>query len=67
MQLLRKSLCSCVAGDEISAWLLELITRKVSGLVAMWLTTGAVMISTGYDREDRELIKSGVDIESLRK
>ena len=51
---------------EISSWLLVLMLQKVCGLIAIWLTTGAVMVSTGYDREDLELIKSGVDIERLR-
>lgn len=65
--ILRKALLSCMTGKVSSAWLLELIARKISGMVAMWLTTGAVMVSAGYDREDRELIKNGVDIERLRK
>ena len=51
---------------EISSGLLVLMLQKVCGLIAIWLTTGAVMVSTGYDREDLELIKNGVDIERLR-
>lgn len=65
-EILKKCLLSCLSGSECSAWLLELITCKVSGLVVMWLTTGAVMVSAGYDREDKELINSGVDVERLR-
>lgn len=50
----------------VSAGLFDLLLRKTTSLTAMWLTTGAVMVSIGYDREDRELIRSGVDIERLR-
>ncbi|WP_333647316.1 hypothetical protein [Lacrimispora sp.] len=59
---IRKSL----SGKEVSAGLFVLLLRKITSLTAMWLTTGAVMVSTGYDREDRELMQSGVDIERLR-
>ncbi|WP_124064787.1 hypothetical protein [Clostridium sp. E02] len=51
---------------EISVKLLALIIQKICGLIGMWLMTGAVMVSTGYDREDLELIKNGVDVERLR-
>lgn len=51
---------------EISAWLLALIIRKSCSLLYLWLTTGAVLVSSGYDREDMELIKSGIDVERLR-
>lgn len=51
---------------EVSAGLFVLLLRKITSLTAMWLTTGAVMVSTGYDREDRELMRSGVDVERLR-
>ncbi|WP_367566429.1 hypothetical protein [Lacrimispora sp.] len=59
---MRKSL----SGKEVSAGLFVLLLRKITSLTAMWLTTGAVMVSTGYDREDRELMESGVDVERLR-
>lgn len=59
---IRKSL----DGKEVSAGLFVLLLRKITSLTAMWLTTGAVMVSTGYDREDRELMRSGVDVERLR-
>lgn len=62
LEVIGKSLGS----EEISAWLLVLMIQKVCGLMVMWLTTGAVMVSTGYDREDMELIKNGVDVERLR-
>ena len=51
---------------EVSAGLFVLLLQKITSLTAMWLTTGAVMVSTGYDREDRELIRNGVDVERLR-
>lgn len=53
-------------GKEVSAGLFILLLRKITSLMAMWLTAGAVMVSTGYDREDRELMRSGVDVERLR-
>ncbi|WP_077609501.1 hypothetical protein [Clostridium sp. Marseille-P2415] len=65
-QILLEGIKQSMAGQEASAWLLLLMLKKVCGLIAMWMTTGAVMVSTGYDREDLELIKSGVDIERLR-
>lgn len=65
-RILAKVISKSFFSEEISAWLLVLMIQKVCGLMVMWLTTGAVMVSTGYDREDMELIKSGVDIERLR-
>lgn len=63
---LKESMKQSFKKEEISAYLLILMIQKICGLIVMWLTTGAVMVSTGYDREDLELIKSGVDIERLR-
>ena len=51
---------------EISAGLFILLLLKITSLTAMWLTAGAVMVSTGYDREDLELMRSGVDVERLK-
>lgn len=65
-KFLTESMKKCFQNEEISAYLMILMIQKICGLVVMWLTTGAVMVSTGYDREDLELIKSGVDIERLR-
>ncbi|WP_394525318.1 hypothetical protein [Lacrimispora sp. JR3] len=65
-KMLAQVISKSLDGEEISTWLLVLMLRKVCGLMVMWLTTGAVMVSTGYDREDLELIKNGVDIERLR-
>jgi chaperonin GroEL len=65
-KFLTESMKQAFKKEEISAYLLILMIQKICGLVAMWLTTGAVMVSTGYDREDLELIRSGVDIERLR-
>lgn len=65
-KILKEVISKSFNSEEISAWLLVLMIRKVCGLMVMWLTTGAVMVSTGYDREDMELIKNGVDIERLR-
>lgn len=59
---IRKSL----KDKEMSAGLFILLLRKITSLTAMWLTTGAVMVSTGYDREDYELMNRGVDVERLR-
>ncbi len=59
---IRKSM----ADKEMSAGLFILLLRKITSLTAMWLTTGAVMVSTGYDREDLELMRSGVDVERLK-
>ncbi|MFT4005455.1 MAG: hypothetical protein QM683_07365 [Lacrimispora sp.] len=50
----------------VSAELFVLLLRKITSITALWLTTGAVMVSTDYDREDRELMRSGVDVERLR-
>lgn len=61
-----KAITKSVAEEELSAWLLSLTVRKISSMLRSWLTTGAVMISVGYDREDRELMKSGVDVNRLR-
>lgn len=55
-----------LSGKEVGAGLFVLLLRKITSLTAMWLTTGAVMVSTGYDREDLELMRSGVDVERLR-
>lgn len=63
---LTESMKKCFQNEEISAYLMILMIQKICGLIVMWLTTGAVMVSTGYDREDLELIKSGVDVERLR-
>lgn len=52
---------------DISAGLFLLLLQKITSMTAMWLTAGAVMVSTGYDREDRELMKQGVDVERLRR
>lgn len=65
-KILREVISKSQNNEEISAWLLVLMIQKVCGLMVMWLTTGAVMVSTGYDREDLELIKNGVDVERLR-
>jgi chaperonin GroEL len=65
-RFLTESMKKSFKKEEISAYLLILMIQKICGLIVMWLTTGAVMVSTGYDREDLELIKSGVDIERLR-
>lgn len=65
-KFLTESMKKCFQNEEISAYLMILMIQKICGLVVMWLKTGAVMVSTGYDREDLELIKSGVDIERLR-
>ena len=65
-RFLTESMKQSFKKGEISAYLLILMIQKICGLIVMWLTTGAVMVSTGYDREDLELIKSGVDIERLR-
>nr|WP_288826775.1 hypothetical protein [uncultured Clostridium sp.] len=65
-RFLKESMRQSFKKEEISAYLLILMIQKICGLIVMWLTTGAVMVSTGYDREDLELIKSGVDIERLR-
>ncbi len=65
-RILTEGLKKSMKEQVISTWLLILIIRKVSGLMGMWLTAGAVMVSTGYDREDIELIKSGVNVERLR-
>lgn len=65
-RFLSESMKQSFKKEEISAYLLILMIQKICGLIVMWLTTGAVMVSTGYDREDLELIKSGVDIERLR-
>lgn len=59
---IRKSLDNKV----VSAELFVLLLRKITSITALWLTTGAVMVSTGYDREDRELMRGGVDVERLR-
>nr|WP_314463766.1 hypothetical protein [uncultured Clostridium sp.] len=65
-RFLKESMKKSFKKEEISAYLLILMIQKICGLMVMWLTTGAVMVSTGYDREDLELIKSGVEIERLR-
>ncbi len=65
-RFLTESMKQSFKKEEISAYLLILMIQKICGLIIMWLTTGAVMVSTGYDREDLELIKGGVDIERLR-
>lgn len=65
-QILIEGIKKSISKEEISTWLLILMIQKVSGLIRMWLTTGAVMVSAGYDREDLELIKNGVDVERLR-
>lgn len=65
-KILIEGIKESITEQEVSAWLLILILQKVSGLIGMWLTTGAVMVSAGYDREDLELIKGGVDVERLR-
>ncbi|MFW6676320.1 hypothetical protein ACOAOT_01545 [Lacrimispora sp. AGF001] len=65
-RFLTESMKQSFKKEEISAYLLILMIQKICGLIVMWLTTGAVMVSTGYDREDLELIKGGVDIERLR-
>lgn len=65
-RFLAESMKQSFKKEEISAYLLILMIQKICGLIVMWLTTGAVMVSTGYDREDLELIKSGVDIERLK-
>lgn len=64
--ILAQMMNQSVKEPEISAWLLALMIRKSSSLMYLWLTTGAVMVSAGYDREDLELIKSGIDVERLR-
>ena len=65
-KFLTESMKKSFKKEEISTYLLILMIQKICGLIVMWLTTGAVMVSTGYDREDLALIKSGVDIERLR-
>lgn len=65
-RILQSGLCKIMKEPKVSSWLVILLLQKVVGLITMWLTTGAVMVSTGYDREDMELMKSGVDIERLR-
>ncbi|WP_143319646.1 hypothetical protein [Clostridium sp. HBUAS56010] len=64
--ILLESIIRSLKEEAVSTWLLILMIKKVTGLLVMWLTTGAVMVSTGYDREDLELMKNGVDIERLR-
>ncbi|MEY8353170.1 hypothetical protein AALB39_07380 [Lachnospiraceae bacterium 54-53] len=65
-KILLEGMKKSISGQEISTWLLLLLLQKISGLMGMWLTTGAVMVSGGYDREDLELMRRGVDIERLR-
>lgn len=65
-RILQTGLCKTIKEPTVSSWLLLLLLQKAGGLIAMWLTTGAVIVSTGYDREDMELMKNGVDIERLR-
>jgi chaperonin GroEL len=65
-EILAEAINKSINNEDISTWLLVLMIQKVCGLMVMWLTTGAVMVSTGYDREDLELIKNGVDVERLR-
>lgn len=65
-KMIRSGLEKCFEDQEISAYLLMLLIKKVSGMLCMWLTTGAVMVSVAYDREDKELLKQGVDVERLR-
>lgn len=66
-QMLLDEILNCYGEEEwIGAELLVLSLKKITSLLYLWMTAGAVLVSTDYDREDIELIKNGVDVDRIR-
>lgn len=66
-QMLLDEILNCYGEDEwIGVELLVLSLKKITSLLYLWMTAGAVLVSTDYDREDIELMKSGVDVDRIR-